>query len=72
MALDDFISKVIITKEQEIDIPNDAKSCTPKKDCVYFYRNGDGKYSIEGAKKISFPGFVKHQFHTYYGEPVFT
>ena len=73
MALDDFIEKFEIQQGSEIDIPNDAKTFTIKKKQVYFYRNGNGKYSInEGAKKISFPRFQASNYYVNYGEPFFT
>ena len=72
MALDDFISKIEIQRGCKIVIPNNAKSFTPKKNCVYFYRNGNGEYAIkENFKIITFPRFEKHAHITIYGEPVF-
>ena len=73
MALDDFISKIEIQRGCKIPIPNSAKSFTPKKNCVYFYRNGNGKYLIEeNTCVITFPRFEKHAHITIYGESVFT
>jgi len=73
MALDDFISKIEIQKGCGIAIPNNAKLFTFKKNYVYFYRNGNGKYSIEeNFETIVFPSFEKHKYNTIYGKPVFT